>query len=1375
MEEEAPPRQNFLEPALRLSPPGPFNPDTMDLSMWLPRVDRFLAQYQGEDHGTLAAWVLDHLEGSAALLTRDFDLQQEHPWEALRTVLIDNFSPRRSPILEGDRLFQFRQGGRPIAVFVKEFSSLLISCPSVTKEMATWFFVQALDPYFSKEVRRAAPESFEQAVRIASLIFPPPPPPSSSSFSHHSRNPRKGISPEEKERRRANNLCLFCASPSHQVSSCPVKPKPPHLYSVSPSLFVPISISDTEIKGLLDSGSSFSFISRSLLPSLNLVPSAGVLHVTLANGQSLSLTEKVSTVISWCSFSFPLTFWVSSFPQELILGLDFLALAKPTIDWSSLSVSPPPSVLKRPSLLPPLPDSTSGLPLSRPDVSMKDFAPFPSDPPLLPPSPLLSVTSSFPFDLSTVHHLGRDILQEFTPIFVESLPPRLPPERDIVHHINLKPGSSPAFCRPYKTSLPQREAMEKEIEELLSKGFIRRSRSPWSSPTFFVPKKDGKLRMVINYTKVNALCELDRYVLPLMSDCLDRLRGAKVFSSLDAVSGYYQIRVHPPDVPVTAFTTPFGNFEFLVLPFGLASAPSTFARLMDSIFPSSFRKFLVWYLDDLLIFSVSPEEHVKHLNLVLQKLKEHQIFLKPSKCSFFQEKVTFLGHQVSSSGVSCDDSKISAVRDFPTPKDVTGVRSFLGLVGFYGRFIKDFSTVAAPLSDLTKRGIPFHWNDKEQEAFDSLKKSLISAPILLPPNPRQPFVLETDASGIGLGAVLSQEDDSGDLRPVSFHSRKLSKHETNYAVHEKETLAVVDSIQKFRHLLEGTHTKVITDHSSIKYLLTQPNLSGRQARWLEKLQGLDLSIVYRPGPQNHIADSLSRFPSSGFLNLISTSLSLETVLTNSIKAGYSQDPFLSGVIKVLAGEEPLKSPPAGVVSVLHRYLLQDGLLYKIDDKSPRLCVPRIPQIITKILQEHHDSPLAGHHGFEKTYSSVSKLFYWRKMDKSVKEFVRSCFTCQRVKPSVTLHPPPFPLDVPEKPWESISLDFIGPLPKSSLGHDSVLVFVDRFSKMAHFAPTTTTVDALGTAKLFINHVFRLHGLPTSIISDRDPRFVSSFWKEIFRALGISLNISTSNHPQTDGQTEVVNKQLGNYLKSFASTSPSTWDSLLPLAEISHNSSRHSSTRFSPFEVCYSFAPRFPSDFVVPSNLSSSRAGYFLKEFDNVFRSCRDSIHEAQIRQSSSNFRPSTLPSYKAGDLVLLDSSSTFSPSSKALPSKFRPSFLGPFMVTKVTRTTVTLNLPPTMRVHPVFHLSKIKPFVPNDELSFPGRVVPPPPPISSDEFEVDSILAQRIFRGKRQYLVRWKGFGPDDDTWEPEENLTNAKETLLDFQAILKGGGVEKY
>ena len=395
--------------------------------------------------------------------------------------------------------------------------------------------------------------------------------------------------------------------------------------------------------------------------------------------------------------------------------------------------------------------------------------------------------------------------------------------------------------------------LKTQLQELLEKGFIRPSTSPWGAPALFVKKKEGTLRLCIDYRQLNRATIKNRYPLPRIDDLFDQLRGSTWFSKIDLRSGYHQLRVRDIDIPKTAFRTRYGHYEFVVMPFGLTNAPAVFMCLMNKIFTPYLDKFVVVFIDDILVYSPTEKEHEEHLRIVLQVLRENKLYAKASKCEFWMKEVKFLGHVVSEKGISVDNSKVEAVMDWKRPSTVFEIRSFLGLAGYYRRFIQDFSALAKPMTRLTQKGVKFEWNEACEKSFQELKKRLTNAPILIIPEQNEGYLVYCDASKEGLGIVLMQNG-----KVIAYGSRQLKPHEKNYPTHDLELAAVVYALKSWRHYLYGEKFEVFTDHKSLKYLFTQKDLNLRQRRWMEYMEDYDFTLSYHPGRANVVADALSR-------------------------------------------------------------------------------------------------------------------------------------------------------------------------------------------------------------------------------------------------------------------------------------------------------------------------------------------------------------------------------------------------------------------------------------------------------------------------------------------------------------------------------------
>ena len=444
------------------------------------------------------------------------------------------------------------------------------------------------------------------------------------------------------------------------------------------------------------------------------------------------------------------------------------------------------------------------------------------------------------------------VVNEFADVFPEEIP-GLPPHREVEFTIELEPGTAPISKAPYRMAPAEMKELKAQLDELLEKGYIQPSASPWGAPVLFVKKKDGTLRLCVDYRELNKRTIKNKYPLPRIDDLLDQLQGAGIFTKIDLRSGYHQLRIRKQDIAKTAFRTRYGHYEYVVMPFGLTNAPSVFMEFMNKILMDFLDKFVVVFIDDILIYSKNEEEHAQHLRMVLQRLREHKLYAKLSKCEFWMREVAFLGHVVSEEGVKVDPQKIQAIMDWPIPKNPKEVRSFLGLAGYYRKFVADFAKIARPLTQLLHKDTKYEWTEECQTSFDELKKRLTSSPVLALPQGTEGFEIFSDASKQGLGCVLMQNG-----RVIAYASRQLKKYEENYPTHDLELAAVVFALKIWRHYLYGTHCKVFTDHKSLKYLFTQKELNMRQRRWLELVKDYDLEILYHPGKANVVADALSR-------------------------------------------------------------------------------------------------------------------------------------------------------------------------------------------------------------------------------------------------------------------------------------------------------------------------------------------------------------------------------------------------------------------------------------------------------------------------------------------------------------------------------------
>ena len=913
---------------------------------------------------------------------------------------------------------------------------------------------------------------------------------------------------------------------------------------------------------------------------------------------------------------------------------------------------------------------------------------------------------------------------DFREVFSKAKATSLPPHRPYDCSIDLMPGTSPPKGRLYSLSGPERGSMESYINDSLAAGIIRPSSSPAGAGFFFVGKKDKTLRPCIDYRGLNDVTIKNRYPLPLISSAFELLQGAMIFTKLDLRNAYHLVRIREGDEWKTAFNTPTGHYEYLVMPFGLTNAPAVFQALVNDILRDMIDKYVFVYLDDILIFSKSLEEHTHHVQTVLQRLLENSLFVKAEKCEFHTQSIAFLGYIVAQGRLEMDPAKVSAVMSWPVPENRKQLQRFLGFANFYRRFIRNYSSIAAPLTALTSSKTPFRWSHSADITFQTLRDRFSSAPILQVPDAERQFVVEVDASDVGVGAVLSQRVASDQkLHPCAFFSRRLSPAERNYDIGNRELLAVKLALEEWRHWLEGTKQPFLvwTDHKNLEYIRTAKRLNSRQARWALFFTRFNFSLSYRPGSRNVKPDALSR----QFQREEDDASASDTILPSPCVVA-----SLTWEIeeRVRAATEGQPGPSA----------------------CPTGCLVVPAALRSEVLQWAHASRLTCHPGIQRTRDVLLQRFWWPTLLEDTREYVRACQTCNQNKP-LRQAPAGFlqPLPVSHRPWSHISVDFVTGLPPSD-GKTAILTIVDRFSKMAHFVSLPKLPSAKETAQLLLNHVFRLHGIPVEVVSDRGPQFSSVFWREFCSLLGATASLTSGYHPQSNGQAERMNQEMETTLRCMTSQNPSSWSQHLLWVEYAHNTLTSSATGLSPFQCAYGYQPPlFPAR---EGEASCPSVQAFIRRCRRTWVRARASLLKAAGRYSlAANRRRSQAPEYQVGQKVWL--------STRDLPlrvesNKLAPKFVGPFAIERViSPVAVRLKLPQSMRVHPTFHVSKVKPV---SESPLVPAAPPPPPPRLVDGGLIYDV--RRIIRSRRrgrgcQYLVDWEGYGPEERSWVPARHI----------------------
>jgi hypothetical protein len=727
----------------------------------------------------------------------------------------------------------------------------------------------------------------------------------------------------------------------------------------------------------------------------------------------------------------------------------------------------------------------------------------------------------------------------FSKVFSDAKSEQLPEHQPWDHTINLKEGA-PETVRAKVYPMPPNEQRELNafLEDNLRKGYITPSKSPMASLVFFIKKKDGKLRLVQDYWKLNDITIKNRYLLPLPADIINRLLGTKYFSKFDVRWGYTNVEIKEGDEWKAAFTTSRGLFERRVMFFGLTNSPATFQALMNTIFADLIAEGrVVVYLDDILVFSTDLAQHWRDVNKVLRQLKAHDLYLRPEKCEFKQTGVEYLGMIISEGSVRMDDAKVQAVSEWPTPRNLRDVQSFVGFANFYRHFIQDFSKIIRPLHDLTKKDVPFSWGTAQKLAFDMLKKAFVSKPILALWEPHRRTRLEVNASGYATGEVISQEGDDGLWHPVVFRSESLIKAECNYQTWDREMLAIIQALEEWRHYLEGLPQpfEILTDHNNLTFWTTAQNLSRRQARWALWLLRFDFTLTHKPGKANALADALSRRADHktsnpednqgvvalgpDFCTAATPVLADLSALTERIRTGVPKEAMVLAALEELQTRGPCK-----LTNGTPEWEELDGLVYY----RGRLYVPDDKGLRQEVVQQCHDAPTAGLHGCDGTIELVSRHYWWPSMSLFVAKYVAGCDTCQQQKAGFYPKAPTEPLDVPEGPWQVVGVDLVTGLPKSN-GYNAICTIVDHYTHIVRAVPCKLTIGAKGVAKIYVRKVFRLHGIPRWFVTDRGPQLAAHIMCEFLWLLGIDTGLTTVYHPQTNGMTECMNAEVVKYL------------------------------------------------------------------------------------------------------------------------------------------------------------------------------------------------------------------------------------------------------
>ena len=949
--------------------------------------------------------------------------------------------------------------------------------------------------------------------------------------------------------------------------------------------------------------------------------------------------------------------------------------------------------------------------------------------------------------------------QRHAQVFSEQKAQRFPESRPWDHAIELKkdaPSTLPG--KIYSLTQSEQKALQEFIKEHLQKGYIRPSKSPYAAPFFFIKKKDGKLRPVQDYRRINEWTIKNRYLLPLIPELINRVKGATLFSKFDVRWGYNNVRKKKGDEWKAAFITNQGLFEPRVIFFGLTNSPATFQTMMNEIFQEELREgWVSIYMDDILIHTDNNRpNHRKCVHRILDKLRKHDLYLKPEKCLFEQEEMEFLGVVLKNGTIQMDPTKIKGVADWPKPNNVRDVRAFLGFTGFYRYFIPNYSKIARPLIDLTRKATPFHWEPPQMKVFETLKTIMCQKPILRQPNYDNPFFLLTDASAYGVGAVLSQEGETNPrskkpfLHPIAYYSSTFIPAERNYNIYERELLAVLKSLEYWRPHLVATEkpVTVLTNHANLAFWKNPKKVNRRVAQWSATLQDYHLRIKHVPGKQHAAPDMLSRRPDADkgeqdnldltllppelFIRLTTEPSREWTNLERSIARAQKQ--HLQLILK-WKPKFALTLQKSTTIPGLKLWLAQERFVI-----LPNKALKR------EILYHNHGKPTTGHPGRDQTIQKVASHYWWPGLKEWTANYVKGCAPCQQNK--ILTHKRETPLfHIPTHPtafpFQVVAMDLITQLPKSD-GADAILTIVDQgCMRAAVFLPCSTTITGEGVAKLYLENVYRWFGLPTKIISDQDPRFTSHFAKALCEKLQIKQNISTAFHPQTDGLSERKNQWIKQFLRLTTNAQQDEWKHWLLVATAVHNNNVNATTKVTPAHALLGYLPTL--DPLAPTTTNNKRVEDRLAKAKAAREQAQTALDRVVDQTPEDQFQK--------GERVWLEAKNL------ALPyqtRKLAPKRHGPFVITKrVSPVAYQLGLPPTWTVHDIFHASLLTRYRETAEHGTNFHQPPPEMVDGEEEYKVEAIMGHWFFgKGRKlQYLVRWKGYSAADDTWEAADQV----------------------
>ncbi|KAF8781604.1 Transposon Tf2-6 polyprotein like [Argiope bruennichi] len=877
----------------------------------------------------------------------------------------------------------------------------------------------------------------------------------------------------------------------------------------------------------------------------------------------------------------------------------------------------------------------------------------------------------------------------------------------IEHRINTG-DHLPVAVPPYRMSPTKKETLKQEIDRLLAEGIIEECESPYASPVVLIPKANGTMRLCIDYRKLNSITIPDSYPLPRMDDLLHEAKPTPFMSAIDLKAGYHQVKVHPDDQDKTAFVCPFGTYRFKRMPFGLRNAPATFQRLIDRFRNGLEDIFTLAYLDDIIILSETFEKHLSDLQCVFERLILFKLQANREKCCFASRKVKYLGFWITQKGIEVDPEKIASIQSIPPPQNVKQVQSFLQTCSWFRRYIQNFAEISRPLSDLTKKKSPWNWGFPQQTAFETLKKCLTTPPVLKQANGTKPYIIRTDASHYALGAVLLQGTGSEE-HPIEYASRLLTQAERNYSTTEREALAVVWALKKFRGYLEGSEITVASDHQPLRWLLTLKSPTGRLARWALEIQAFNLKVLYVAGKANVVADMLSRPVCDEKETPYEVcNIAIADLPVRSAKDMREAQLADENLKKIIDSFESTQKTEDYANWTERGFLMNQGVLYRYlpdaDSEEAQLVIPSSER--DSIMEKHHDDPMAGHYGEEGTFQRIAKRYYWTGMRKYINDYVKNCPECNRYKannqkPAGLLRTPVY-----SQRFEIISIDLFGPLPKTENGKQWIFIIEDCATRWVELFPLSQAT-ASECAITLIEEIFLRYGIPRRIISDNGSQFVSAVLQQVCCTLNISQNLIPVYFPQSN-PVERKNRDLKPRLAILVGDDHGNWHSKLPMIRFAMNTAVCDTTGHTPAFLQFGRELRTVDDVVrdfkavVENDNFVPEITPYLKRFANIMNELRERIEMKQDRRKIYYDKNRKQVFYSPGDKVWV-TSHPISNKFKRKTSKFAPRRDGPYIIlTQRSPTTYEIASPsdPSTSLG-TYHTSALRSYSRNMEADTP--------------------------------------------------------------------------